>query len=168
MSHCCYYAVIVGLLSLGTGSRIVSAQPRSAAVPAWALSALQLWPAGNRVAPASWLARSVLQADFDGDRQRDVALLVQERGSGKRGIAIVHRGTKSVFIVGAGIAFSNGGDNFDWLDFWGVAQGPAAQGATDEAPPTLKGAALVVGKDGSASALVYWTGTTYAWYQQGD
>lgn len=168
MSRCCYHAVIVGFLSLATGVPIVSAQSRAVAVPAWALSALHRSPSGSRVAPASWLARSVLRADFDGDRQLDVALLVQERGSSKRGIAIVHRSTKAVFIVGAGVALSNGGDNFDWLDFWRVTNGPAEQGATDEGPPRMRGAALVVGKDGSASALVYWTGTKYAWYQQGN
>jgi hypothetical protein len=43
------------------------------------------------------------------------------------------------------------------------------QGADRQnAPPVLRGDALMVVKLEAASAIVYWTGSEYAWYQQGD
>jgi hypothetical protein len=42
------------------------------------------------------------------------------------------------------------------------------RGADETAPPTLKGDALMVIKTESASALIYWNGRGYSWYQQGD
>jgi len=125
-------------------------------------------PVGNRVALDPWISPPFQEADFDGDGQLDLALLVRERNSRKSGIAIIHQGTKEIFVVGAGTELSNGGDDFSWMDSWRVVSGPVEQGATDERPPTLKGAALWVAKEESASALVYWTGVRYAWYQQGD
>ena len=47
-------------------------------------------------------------------------------------------------------------------------RGPVGKGADGKAPPKLRGDALMVIKTESASALIYWNGTRYAWYQQGD
>lgn len=137
-------------------------------VPAWARLAIRNAPFGNRIATVAWLAPGIQEADFDGDGKVDIAVLVRERISGKLGIVVVHRGTKQAFLIGAGTALSSGGDDFSWMDSWRIVTGPAEQGTTDEPPPRLRGAALWVEKDGSGSALVYWNGTRYAWYQQGD
>jgi hypothetical protein len=51
---------------------------------------------------------------------RWTAVLVQERSTGKLGIAIVHSPTGKVTILGAGIGVGNGGDNFEWMDSWQV------------------------------------------------
>lgn len=42
------------------------------------------------------------------------------------------------------------------------------RGADGKAPPKLRGDGLMVIKTESASALIYWNGKRYAWYQQGD
>ena len=83
-----------------------------------------------------------LHGDFNGDGRSDTALLIKERSSGKNGIAIYH-----------------GKSN---------RRGPVGKGADGKAPPKLRGDALMVIKTESASALIYWNGTRYAWYQQGD
>jgi hypothetical protein len=63
----------------------------------------------------------------------------------------------------------NAGDDFSWMDAWYVFQrGPVRRGADEKAPPKLRGDALMVSKSESASALIYWNGKNYAWYQQGD
>jgi hypothetical protein len=91
-----------------------------------------------------------LQGDFNGDGKRDTAVLIKSRTSGKVGIAIFLAGKHTPAVVGAGKPIGNGG------------------GMTDEAPPKLRGDALLVEATDSASALIYWTGSVYAWYQQGD
>jgi hypothetical protein len=42
------------------------------------------------------------------------------------------------------------------------------RGADQKKPPVLRGDALYVEKTESASAIIYWDGSTYRWYQQGD
>ena len=109
-----------------------------------------------------------VQGDFNGDGKVDTALLIEEKASGKAGIAFV-LGKEKIAIVGAGKATGNGGDNFDWMDAWYVYEkGKVQMGADENAPPTLKGDALLAMKAESASSLIYWNGSGFAWYQQGD
>ncbi len=109
-----------------------------------------------------------LQGDFNGDGKVDTALLIEEKSSGKAGIAFV-LGKKKIAIVGAGKATGNGGDNFDWMDAWYVYEkGKVHMGADENAPPTLKGDGILAMKAESASSLIYWNGSGFAWYQQGD
>jgi hypothetical protein len=110
-----------------------------------------------------------LHGDFDGDGQTDTALLIKDRSSGKIGIAILHGKAHRIAVVGAGRPLDTAGDDFSWMDAWYVFQrGPVRRGADEKAPPKLRGDALMVSKSESASALVYWNGKSYAWYQQGD
>ncbi len=110
-----------------------------------------------------------LRADFNGDDQADVAVLVLEKESEKRGILVVHGGENQYFVLGAGTAIGHGGDDFAWMDAWYVyPRGVVYRSIGEEEPPTLRGDALMAIKTESASALIYWTGTEYAWYQQGD
>lgn len=104
----------------------------------------------------SWLSPSHLIGDFNGDGRPDLAVLIHEQKTGKRGIAIVHGGTSEVFILGAGKEIGNAGDNFEWMDEWRVEKRQAKQDA------------LVVGKSESASGTIYWNGKKYKWQQQGD
>jgi hypothetical protein len=119
---------------------------------------------------AAWINPYYLQADFNGDGWADTAILTREKGTNKGGILIIHGTTNESIVLGAGTSFSNAGDDFSWMDAWFVyPRGVVWQGATEEeAPPALSGDALMVVKLEAASAIVYWTGTAYAWYQQGD
>lgn len=109
-----------------------------------------------------------LQGDFDGDGWRDTAVLVRERSSGRQGAIIVFRGGK-MRVVGAGKDIGDGSTDLDWMDAWHVERkGRASQGATDEAPPTLKGDGIMVIKTESGSGLIWWDGKRFRWYQQGD
>jgi hypothetical protein len=42
-----------------------------------------------------------IHGDFNGDSRTDTAVLVKDRLSGKKGIAILHAGSKSVIVPGA-------------------------------------------------------------------
>jgi hypothetical protein len=111
-----------------------------------------------------------LHADFNGDGIRDVAVLVGEIATGKRGILILHVGIGEHFVIGAGSTTGSGGDDFAWMDAWKVRPiGPVGQSAyVEEEPPSLLGDALLVIKTEAASGLIYWTGRNYEWYQQAD
>jgi hypothetical protein len=109
-----------------------------------------------------------LRGDFNGDGKADIAVLVKQRSTGKLGIAIINGATDKVTVVGAGNAIGNGGDDLEWMDSWQVySKGRAAQEA-EESVPHLRGDALLVSKSEAASALIYWNGKRYAWFQQGD
>ncbi len=109
-----------------------------------------------------------LRGDFNGDGQNDVAILVKEKKSGKLGIAICHYKKNEVFIVGAGHAIGNGGDDFKWMHVWSVFSKRKVQSSEEPAPIQLMGEGLSVEEGESASGLIYWDGKTYKWYQMTD
>jgi hypothetical protein len=57
-----------------------------------------------------------LRGDFDGDGKIDLAVLVDQRSTGKSGIAIIHGVRSKVTILGAGVGIGSGGDDFEWMD----------------------------------------------------
>ena len=109
-----------------------------------------------------------LTGDFDGDRHLDIALLVRNVDTDEVGIAIAHR-DYTVHVLGAGIDSNDRGRDYSWMDAWSIyPRGEVFQGASEESPPKLVADAILVKKLESASALVYWDGRQYQWYQQGD
>jgi hypothetical protein len=110
-----------------------------------------------------------LQGDFDGDGRRDTALLIRHKANGKIGIAIFQSSQPEPLVLGAGTRIGNGGDDFNWMDAWNVKlRGPVDRGAGEASLISLKGDALLVVKTEASSGLLYWTGSRYEWYQQGD
>jgi len=161
------------LLLAALACRAAAAQEPSPAqrrgIPPWAAEALQRPAFAGEYVLSTALDPFLLEGDFDGDGQRDVAVLVARRDTGARGIAFLHAGSARPRVVGAGHALGNGGDDFSWMDAWRVySKRTVPRGAGEAAPPRLRGDALVVEKRESASALVYWDGAGYRWYQQGD
>ena len=126
-------------------------------------------PSLAQYVPSPLLKPAYLRADFNGDRAPDIAVFVTQKQTGKAGIVILDGRSKTPAILGAGVNFGNGGDDFAWIDKWRIYRKKAvAQGASDDAPPVLVGDGILVIKTMSASALIYWDGKGYAWYQQGD
>ena len=151
----------------GVFKRLAPGQRES--VPQWVVDAVGKAGMSDRFVIDPRLNPFLQHGDFDGDGRLDVALLVRAAGSTKTGVAILHRATGRVFLLGAGSPGARLGDDFTWMDAWSVFdKGPVEQGATDERPPILRGDALLLAKSESASGLLWWTGTTYRWYQQGD
>jgi hypothetical protein len=105
-----------------------------------------------------------LDGDFDGDDVKDAAVLVEHRATGKLGVAIVHRGTRRVSILGAGSG-SAGPDDLSWIDRWDLYHKGVTFNLTIQDQPSLQlGAdALWVGRQDSVSAFYIWTGANYVW-----
>jgi hypothetical protein len=105
-----------------------------------------------------------LDGDFDGDGVSDAAVLIENRSSGKLGVAIVHRGTPRVSILGAGAA-GDGPDDLSWIDGWDVFRKDATMSMTIPGRPSaqLNADALWVGRRDSVSAFYLWTGSGYKW-----
>ena len=105
----------------------------------------------------STISPAAIVADFDGDGRPDVAWTVRHQRTGERGILIVHANGRAAQQCGAGVAFGNGGTNFDWMDSWQAV--PRSSGT---------GAALLVAKAESASARIEFKAGRYQWQQRGD
>jgi hypothetical protein len=105
-----------------------------------------------------------LDGDFDGDEVSDAAVLVEHRATGKAGVAIVHRGTRRVTILGAGSG-SAGPDDLSWIDRWDLYHKGVTYNLTIQDQPSIQlGAdALWVGRQDSLSAFYIWTGANYIW-----
>jgi hypothetical protein len=119
--------------------------------------------------PSFHLNPFYLKGDFDGDGKLDYAIMVKNKNSGKYGIAFCHTSNHKVYVVGAGNPLGARREDFGWMDAWHIyPKGVVFQGATEKSPPKLMGDALVVEKLEASSALIYWSGKEYQWYQQGD
>lgn len=116
--------------------------------------------------PACFIKPCEIKGDFDGDGKPDRAILVQSK-DGKKGVQFRFANGKNK-VIGAGNKTGNGGDDFSWLDHWELHTGPIEQGADAKSPPKVKGDTLKLEKTESASGIVYWNGTGFKWYQQGD
>jgi hypothetical protein len=107
-----------------------------------------------------------LRGDFDGDGKPDYAVLVFNR-KGERGIAVCRAAAHAPEIIGAGVVL-NKLANFDF-DAWMVFEkGPVQRGVGEGPPPKLQGDGISIIWSESASAILYWEGTRFRWYQQGD
>lgn len=166
------YLWVVLALAIGLSSRAegqTRTGERACRIPEWVETAMVRSGLDKTLAFDGRLNPSCYRGDFDGDGAIDAAVLVQERASGRKGIAFIHRRDGRVFVVGAGTTLSNGGDDWSWMDAWTVSdKGDVGQGATEERPPLLRGDVLLVYKTDAASAIVWWDGERYRWYQQGD
>lgn len=100
----------------------------------------------------------------------DYALAIIEFKSKKKGILFYHPAKNVFYVAGAGIALVDGNaDDYSWMDAWEVSTSKkVGQGVSTQRPPKLKGEAILVKKLESSSGLIYWDGTKYRWYPQGD
>lgn len=133
-------------------------------LPPWAVTIFGEPRFGSTYALTTRINPYFLQGDFNGDGRLDVAVLVEQKRTMQQGIAILHAGSTTPIVVGAGREIGNGGANFDWMDAWSIE----ARDIRGKSAPTLRGDALLVQKLESAGGLIYWDGAAYRWRQQGD
>ena len=105
-----------------------------------------------------------LEGDFDGDGVSDAAVLIEQRATGKLGVAVVRRGTRRVTILAAG-AGGAGPDDLSGIDRWDVFRKGTTYNLTIADRPSIQlgGDALWIGRQDSLSAFYVWTGANYIW-----
>jgi hypothetical protein len=159
------FAVVaaVAILASGVSAREPTWQELQN-LPPWAGTILGEQRFASTYALTTRINPYFLQGDFNGDDRLDIAVLIEHKRTAQHGIAIVHAGSMSPIVVGAGREIGNGGTDFSWLDAWSVE----ARDTRGKSAPALRGDALLVQKLESASGLIYWDGRTYQWRQQGD
>jgi hypothetical protein len=112
-----------------------------------------------------------LRGDFDGDGVPDYAILVTSRSTKQVGIAIARSGAKKIEVLGAGGVNLQDGSvkDFAWMDVWVVERKHKLE-ANDLDKPigAMVGEGITVEKSESASALIYWDGKQYRWFQTSD
>ena len=139
----------------------VGAQPEAAPLPlpTWAESRWSDFAQSHRLRRVEQVAPSLLVGDFDGDGRRDVAILVEQRDTQKTGIVFLHRGQRGAYLVGAGHALGNAGDDFRWMDRWKLGAPTSDASRADR---------LVVEREGSASGMIDFARGRHRWKQLGD
>lgn len=151
------------LVVLFAGASATPTPSGRASLPAWSANRIAQMERQKRLSVSGDSSPRYLEADLDGDRRVDLAVPVRSKRSGKTGIAILMRNRDGAIVLGAGSDFGNGGDDFSWMDEWSVHSISGHEGR-----PKLRGDALLVAKREAASALVYWDGKSFRWYQLGD
>lgn len=110
-----------------------------------------------------------LPVDIDNDGKIDIAVWVQERSTGKKGIAVFIKAQKKIHLIGAGIKFGNGGDDYSWADLWlPFEKTELKKSHWEKNSPRNVGQGIEIIKFESASGAIYWNGKELEWYQVSD
>lgn len=150
-------------------------------LPSWALDAFRQNGLDKKYVLVSYLKPSYWQADFNGDNNPDIVVLISEKQTKKKGLLLIHNQTNEYFILGAGIKFGNGGDNFRWADKWSVYKKKiATETQFDPKTGDIKGGKNVkLSRPGIlvedleddaalAGMIIYWDGKKYIEIHQGE
>ena len=155
------------LAALSLNTAVAHDAPTDGQLPFWAETAWQKLGSKDGLQISTRLNPFVWRGDFDGDGKQDLAVLVQDGKTKKEGIAFILRG-KAPHVIGAGREFGNGGDNFSWMDVWHVEDRGTGHGNYQGQSVKLKADGLMVAKESSASALIYFRNGKPKWHQYGD
>lgn len=148
-------------------------------LPTWFQTVFKAKGLDKKYSITPFLKAGLLQADFNGDKLNDIAVLVTERATKKTGILLIHQ-QGSYFTFGAGTKFGSGSDNFKWAKGWKIYNEKTAsetQFSKDgdiiggkEIKLYRPGITIWAEEDGEpiAGGIIYWTGQKYIWIHQGE
>jgi len=133
----------------------------------WAVTSLK--EQYSKYTIADYINPFYLEGDFNDDDKMDVVVLVEDNASHKKGFIILHSDTDPSVVIGAGVKFSNGNDDFSWMNVWKVyREDKCSPGIGEKKEVFLTGDGIWAKKSESASGLIFWTGKSYKWSQQSD
>lgn len=117
--------------------------------------------------------KDTIEEDFNGDLIKDKAFLKQS--ANQRHLYIVDGKTSQVTKVGGDTSFNDLGNNFDWVDFWGLTKDTATyevevidgevSGSRDV---KLLYPSLVFRKEEVGGGVVTYRDKAYKWVHQAD
>ncbi|WP_295672340.1 hypothetical protein [uncultured Mucilaginibacter sp.] len=171
----------VFFLFLITSSLRINAQ--SLSVPIESINLFKRYKLDEKYQITPFLKPPFLKADFNGDGINDVAVLVIETKSNKKGM-IVFLGNKAGYVVfGAGKKVGKRGqdesDDLKWMDKWRIFSQRFAYetkfdngdiAGTIKRKLPNKGISIWSVEDGefNAGGIIYWNGRSWAWIHQGE
>ena len=162
INQCISKAIFIVLLNACTNKQDLQPAPlhNEVEMPKWTL---QIWESAafkDKYAFDFDINPFYISADFDNDGSLDLAVLIKENASGKKGVLLVRQSNSAYSIFGAGRRGSLWGDNWNWLKTWKAeAVLPAGVGRQ------VKGGALILyskNKESTAPWL-YWNGNDWTW-----
>ncbi len=137
-------------------------------LPSWACEVIAKQKLALTYSPTIRINPFFLTGDFDGDHHTDIAIWITNRKTEELGLVIIHAKSQRVFVIGAGNVTERGKD-LKGYDMWTLLpKGKVAKSPYEEHSVTLLGDALLLTESESASAMLYWNGKTYVWYQISD
>lgn len=170
------FVLLMGLLA-ATLTGLCQAKP----YPGWVMDSLKSKGLDKKYELNAFLKPGWLQDDFNGDGAPDIALLIVEKATHKKGILLLTGKNSDFYVFGAGSKFGDGSDDFSWAGKWYVYKKKTAY----ETQFDKKNGDILGGKqiklthpcisiasveDGAeiSGGLIYWTGKKYRWIHQGE
>jgi hypothetical protein len=160
---------------------LIAGHSQTPTLPTWFSDAIKSKGLDKKYDISSFLKPSFLQADFSGDATQDIAVLVIEKGTKRKGILLIHGRTREHFLFGAGTAFGSGDKDFKWADKWKLyTKKTAYETQFDKESGDILGSkeiklvrpGIIIEdyEDGAALAggIIYWNGKKYIWIHQGE
>lgn len=160
---------------------LIVGHSQTATLPTWFSDSFKSKGLDKKYSIASFLKPSYLQADFNGDATKDIAVLVIEKATKRKGILLIHGKTSEHFLFGAGTNFGSGDKDFKWADKWALYTKKTAQETQfdKESGDIMDGKTVKLARpgiliedyeDGAALAggIIYWNGENYIWIHQGE
>lgn len=110
-----------------------------------------------------------LPVDFDNDNKTDIAVWVEERSTGKKGIAIFIKSQKVIHLGGAGEKLGMGDGDYSWAGLWlPLDKTELKESHWEKNSPRNIGQGIVLKQFESSSGAIYWNGKALEWYQVSD
>ena len=155
---------------------ILALAPPAEALPEWAQAQWAKAGIGNTFSRSTYAKPGLLRADFNGDGKPDVAVLVTRKGTGSRGIVVLHQGLTQYHVLGAGPETGSSilHGNFEWVDHWTLYTKPTTHENLFAPSGDLSGSrqvrlqrpAIEISAEEQGGGMIYWNGKVYIWLHQ--
>jgi hypothetical protein len=160
---------------------LISAHVFSQSKTSWISDSLRSKGLDGKFEFSSYISPVYLQTDLNGDSYPDLAILIVEKKTRKKGILLFPGHSTLYYVFGAGTKFGDGSDDFSWINKWSVFSGKKAQETQFDKKSgdiirgkeiKLKHSCLLLAamEDGAevSGGLIYWNGAKYIWIHQGE
>lgn len=105
-----------------------------------------------------------LEEDLDGDDKVDLVLWVRNRSVNMEGVAVIHHGDNSVYIIGAGKDMGMG-STISWSNAWFIYRDEWVYNFNDRKKKfMLPNPGIEIRKDNKTSVIFYWDKRLYKSY----
>ncbi|WP_345221407.1 hypothetical protein [Hymenobacter koreensis] len=147
-----------------------------APIPTWAQVRWQAINLDGAFSRAAYAQPGFLQADFNGDGQRDIAILITRKQNRSQGLVILHRGQTAYHVLGAGSPYITDMlySSFGWVTYWKLYINTStfevlfdkSGEMNGERNVRLRHPAIEIGKEEVGGGMIYWNGKKYVWLHQ--